>query len=77
MGRDEVLGWPGEDGGVGGAGLGVVFARDVEGEREERVGLGCEEGGEAIGERGQLGCLKGWGDDRLSTRLCLLCLYDW
>ena len=44
---DKVLGWPLEDGGVGGAGLGVVFAGDVEGEVEEGVGLGREEGREA------------------------------
>ena len=43
---DEVLGWPLEDGGVGGAGMGVVFAGDVEREVEERVGLGGEEGRE-------------------------------
>ena len=40
LGRDEVLGRPGEEGGVGGAGMGVVFAGDVEGEGEEGVGLG-------------------------------------
>ena len=43
---DQVLGWPLKDGGVGGAGLCVVFASDVEGEVEERVGLGGEEGRE-------------------------------
>ena len=44
------MGWPWEDGGVRGAGLGVIFAGDVEGEGEERVDLGCEEGGEARGQ---------------------------
>ena len=44
---DDVLGWPLEEGGVGGAGGGVVFAGDVEGEVEEGVGLGGEEGREA------------------------------
>ena len=44
---DQVLGWPLEHGGVGGAGLGVVFAGDVKGEVEEGLGLGGEEGREA------------------------------
>ena len=44
---DDVLGWPLEDRGVGGSGFIVVFAGDVEGEVEEGVGLGGEEGGEA------------------------------
>lgn len=41
------MGWPLEDWGVGGAGFGVIFAGDVEGEIEEGVGLGGKEGREA------------------------------
>lgn len=44
---DEVLCWPLEDRGVGTSGSGVVFASDVKGEVEERVGLGGKEGREA------------------------------
>lgn len=29
---DKVLGWPLEDGGVGGAGFRIIFTSDVEGE---------------------------------------------
>ena len=43
-GWDEVLGWPLEDGGVGGAGQGVVGGGDVEGEGEEGKELRAEEG---------------------------------
>ena len=42
--RYKILGWPLEDRGVGGAGFSVVFAGDVEGEVEKRMGLGGEEG---------------------------------
>lgn len=45
--RYKILGWPLEDWGVGGAGFGVIFAGDVEGEIEEGVGLGGKEGREA------------------------------
>ena len=44
---DNVLGWPLEDRGVGRSCFTVVFAGDVEGEIEEGVSLGGEEGGEA------------------------------
>lgn len=51
MGRDEVLGRPGQEAGVGGAGEGVVGGGDVEGEGEEGGEVRAEEGGEA-GARG-------------------------
>ena len=44
---DKVLGRPLENRGEGGTGLGVIFADDVEGEIDERVGLGAKEGREA------------------------------
>ncbi len=47
LGWNEVLGWPLEDRGVCGASAGVIIASDVEGEVEEWVCLGDEEGGEA------------------------------
>lgn len=56
---DKVLGWPLEDRGVGGAGLGVIFASDVEGEVEERVGLGGKKGREAK-RRCFSCCLRVW-----------------
>ncbi len=49
-GGDVVLGWPGEDGGIGGTGGGgVVFGGDVEGEGEEGVEVGEDVGGESGG----------------------------
>lgn len=43
LGWDQVLGWPLEDAGVGGASYSVIIAGGVEGEIEERMGLGGEE----------------------------------
>ena len=44
-GRDEILGWPGEEGGVCWAGCcGIVLGGDVEGEGEEGEGVRGEVG---------------------------------
>lgn len=48
FGRDEPLVRPGEDVGVGGGGLeAIVLAGDVEGEVDEGLGSGGDEGGES------------------------------
>ena len=48
LGRNEILGWPGEDGGEGRPGsCGIVFGGDVEGEVEEGMSMRNEVGGEA------------------------------
>ena len=48
-GRDEVLGRPLQDPGVGGAGGGgVVFGGDVEGEVDEGLAAGMDERGESV-----------------------------
>lgn len=74
-GRRDPLAWPGEDGGVGGAGGGrVVLAGDVEGEVEERLAVGFDEGGEAIvqADRVSENRTPGWWQIASRDAVCLL-----